>query len=219
MKTKNKFAGIVSIILIGLALIFSVALASRNIIFLSGIIPIDNIEGTLTKGEYVQGDLRLDDSPFLRLDHSINLIPAGKELFYLAYDEKTNTVYYIRGNKALGKKAKENEVLHIKGKVYKANSDSRNNLSEYSSKVIEEGFNIGYKGDVLFIDTNAFSRSVFNVLGIVFIFAGLLVMTLTPLASKPVNTFVFIDHVIVFASLALILIGCGILLHITNYVL
>ena len=215
---KNKITGIISLALIAIGLLCSSALAIKNVIMLSGIIQPDPIEGVLQRGQYVEGDLYVHNANIYRIDHSINLIPTGTERFYVAFDDENDTVYYIRANKKLAEKASDNPMQHIKGKVAKANSDSKQKLSEYGNNYVSEGYNLGYYGEVLFIDTQVFQRSLLNVGAIALLLIAGAILFLSPTGRKPANTFTAVDHILAGASLAMILIGGLILFYIILFV-
>ncbi len=204
---KNKITGIICVALCAIALLLSASFAIRNIIKLSGIFPIDKIEGVLEKGEYVEGDLAVTPRVLYRVDHTTNFIPTGKDRYYSAFDEATNTVYIVKAGKGLEEKAELNSVQHIKGKVYKADSDTKGKLSEYGNEFLDAGYNLGYSGEVLFIDTQVFFRSVINVAAIIVMLLGIFMIAFSPVARKPVNTFTPADHAVVALSFVLFIAG------------
>ena len=215
---KNKISGIISLVLIIIALLCSSSFAIRNVIKLCGLIPADPIEGVLERGQYVEGDLYVRSLNIYRIDHSVSLIPTGTERFYVAFDDENDTVYYIRGNKKLGDKASENPMQHIKGKVAKANSDSKQKLSEYGHDYVAEGYNLGYYGEVLFIDTQVYSRSLLNVAAIALLLIAGVILFISPTGRKPANTFTIADHILAWLSLSMIIIGAILLFYITTFI-
>ena len=206
---KDKITGIVSVVLIAVGLICSSAFAFRNIIKLSGLVPINNIEGVLSRGDYVEGDLTVPDRYVYRMDHSEDFFLKWKEIYYAGFDEENNTVYFIKAGKGLAKKAEANPVQHIKGKVKKADSDVKEKLAELGRDYLDDGYKIGYSYEVVYIDTQTYMMSIINVAAIIVMIAGLFLLGFSPVSRKPVNTFVFTDHLVVGFSLVLFLAGVG----------
>ncbi|MCR4649244.1 MAG: hypothetical protein K5776_09220 [Lachnospiraceae bacterium] len=210
---KNRITGLISIILITIGLLVSAGFAIRNLVNLSGLVrPLTRLEGKLTKGDYVEGELYVESEEFYYIKHTLNgLIPVGTEHYYIAIDENTDTVYYLRSGKNTYKEVSPDSPIKIKGKVYKADSSVHHDFKEIKEYFEAEGLSVGYSGEIIFIDTEIGKRSLINILGVVLLIGGFLAVFLSPAGKKQINEINGFDKLLVFGGLLFIIVG-GIML-------
>ncbi len=122
---------------------------------------------TLHKGEYVSADVMYSSSEFCTYNHSINLVPIGKEHFFLIISDDFSKCYAIRADKSWGDhfdkvvaKSLNGEKLdgYVTGLKYKV----QNELKRYLVDINNSGMDVDCD-TVIVIDTLAKRYAWFHI--------------------------------------------------------
>lgn len=95
------------------------------------------------KGVYVEGEISFSTPAYLEVSHTTNLIPSGKEYYYLVYNEDYSKCVSVRADKDFADNfdtfGYSEEGVVIKGKAKEITSENRQRLSELKSEMLSEG--------------------------------------------------------------------------------
>ena len=213
MNKKKAVSGILSGILIGAGILAYLISAIINLVHISGFVPLKKVDGILNKGEYVEAEL--NDVDFIgTVTNTYGFIPTGKEYYYIAFDNKTNTAYFIRASRSF--KYKEGTVT-VKGKVRTADSIVKNSFGDRMDELKKDGYKKGYVSDVLFIDNTIGFQSVLRIIATVLLAAGIALLIFSPATRKPANTLTPVDKALLALEFIPIVIGLIVAMYTTTF--
>lgn len=123
-------------------------------------------------GVWVDGEVYLTTPTYLEVTHYTNLIPTGKEYYYLVFNEDFSECISIRAGKDFYDEFDEDgfseDGIKITGKVKDNTSENRSQLMEVKSELAGEGIAVDIPS--YYIDTTA------GTLNIIAIIIGLLIL-------------------------------------------
>ena len=213
MGKKNLVSGIISGIIIGAGILAYLISAIINLVHISGLVPLKEVNGLINKGEFVQAELT--DVKFIgNVTNSYGFIPTGKEYYYIAVDDKTDTAYFIRASKNL--KYKEGPVT-VKGKVRTADTVVERSFGDRMDEYAGEGYKKAYVSKALFIDNTIAFQSILRIITTVFIVGGIAVLILNPSMRKPANTLTRVEKALLALGIVPILAGLLLAAYTTTF--
>ena len=213
--TKDKITSAVCVIILLLAVLAYFLSGVVGLVRLSGIFPLQTVEGNFTvlnKGKYVQKDFDCMYGPVMYVTHTVNGVPVGKEHYYCAYDGEV--YYYVRAPKFLTKLGRVNTEtpIRIKGKIRTADTEARRIMIEIDEDLAKDGYTPGFEGDHYYLDNTLPTQSILRIISTLLMIGGVLAICISPVSRKPVNTFTGLDKFYVFGSVIIALGGlalCG----------
>lgn len=206
-------ASIACIVLIFGSLTLWCLLSGVKGLFLANTHSMDEAFTNLIKGDIYEGEISYISPEFCELKHTINLIPAGTEHFYLMFSPDGEHVVPIRASKKWDKQFAGDSVqmvsLKEKGIVREMDYKVRGELSSIVTAFAEEGIKVEPS---LYVDLIADRMSVLQII------AGILIIVCVVyfvfIADKEVITSVrgsfsspaaFIMSVLVFVVLGMLI--------------
>lgn len=219
MKKRDSISGVISVIIVGLALIAYLVFSVINLARVSGIFGIREPEGLINKGEFVSVDANYINGPIYTVSHTMNgLIPMGTEYYYEIMDSENGTIYFVRASKSFEKYERSDAVIKVRGKVRKADSSMSSWMKETNDTYVEAGYRTGFVGDPVYIDNYVKTSSILSIVALLLVIVGVALIAFSSASRKDVKTFVFKDHVIVGASVIIAIAGLVLMLYTTTFI-
>lgn len=103
-------------------------------------------QGTVDKGEYVDGKVLFGSDEFVEVSHSVNFIPTGKEHFFLVFNEEMTKCVVVRGDKNWSEQFDEDGFsssgVQVQGAVKDMDWELEKELNEMLQSFAAEGITI-----------------------------------------------------------------------------
>ncbi|MBO4309767.1 MAG: hypothetical protein J5856_01735 [Lachnospiraceae bacterium] len=222
---RNLISTILSVVLLGGAVLIYMITGLFNLIKMSGIIPFKEAGLFMESGQYVEKTFDYVSGPSIWVSHSLNgVIPIGKEYYYEAVDEEEKVIYIVRAGKSLAYRSEviNGEPLTIKGKVRTTETDTSRALLDTVEAYEANGYSrsSGLNNvNLIFIDNTVTFQSLLRIFGGILIIAGGLFFVLNPnVRNKPVNSYTGVEKFFATIAVLPILIGLFIFLYTISFI-
>lgn len=164
MKEKKKIFGMFFIVLVFLFIAYS---GISPLFAKSHSMALESLSDSNAKaGRYVKGEVHFTSNKILEIKNSINLIPTGKEHYYLIFNEDGSECVVVRADKNWRKSFDSTgfsvDGVEVNGVLKKIDSDTKQDINDILQKMSDSGINP--KVSSYYIDCLSDRYAIFTIL-------------------------------------------------------